>query len=294
MLAALAAKMEPKEAASLGGRLVAVLEDPKETDADCLSMRSGRRWRALAAKMEPKEEAASLAGRLVTVLEDPKETDAHRLSTLAEALAELAAKMEPKEAAAVAGRGAQRLVGLLEDPKETDADRLSTLAEALAELAAKMEPKEAAAVAARGAQRLVGLLEDPKETDADRLATLGGGAGRAGGQDGAQGGSGCGGAWRAALGRACWRTRRIPPAYVWLGEALAGLAAKMEPKEAASLAGRLVTVLEDPKNDLPPVYAPEGAGRADGQDGAQGGSGRGGAWRAALGRLAGGPEGNRC
>ena len=87
MLAALAAKMEPKEAAAVAGRG---------------------------------------AQRLAGLLEDPKETDADRLSTLGGALAELAAKMEPKEAAAVAGRGAQHLAALLEDPKETDADRLYT------------------------------------------------------------------------------------------------------------------------------------------------------------------------
>ena len=99
-----------RRAEELAGRLVTVLEDPKETDADRLST-LGRALAELAAKMEPKE-AAAVAGRgaqrLAGLLDDPKETDADRLFTLGEALAELAAKMEPKEAAAVAGvaRGA--------------------------------------------------------------------------------------------------------------------------------------------------------------------------------------------
>ena len=58
----------------LAGRLVAVLEDPNETDA-----RLGEVLAALAAKMEPKE-AAAVAGRgawrLAGLLEDLKETDA--------------------------------------------------------------------------------------------------------------------------------------------------------------------------------------------------------------------------
>ena len=101
----------------------------------------------------------------------------------------------------MAARSAQRLAGLLEDPKETDADRLSGLGEKLATLAAKMEPKEAAAWQPVARSAWPRLLEDPKETDADRLSSARGGAGRAGGQDGAQGGSGCRGPWRAALDR---------------------------------------------------------------------------------------------
>jgi hypothetical protein len=104
-----------RRAEELAGRLVAVLEGPKETDADLLS-RLAEALAGLAAKMEPKE-AASFAGHVVTVLEDSKETDADLLSRLAEVLAGLAAKMEPKEAA----RLADRVVTVLEDPKETDA-----------------------------------------------------------------------------------------------------------------------------------------------------------------------------
>ena len=87
--------------------------------------------------MEPKE-AASLAGRLVTVLEDPKETDADRLSTLGEALAGLAAKMEPKEAAAVAGRGAQHLAGCWRTRRKPMLTAYISLGQALGTLSLKI------------------------------------------------------------------------------------------------------------------------------------------------------------
>ena len=75
-----------RRAEELAGRLVTVLEDPKETDSDRLS-RLGEALAELAAKMEPKEAAALAARgaqRLAGLLEDPKETDADRLSTLGE------------------------------------------------------------------------------------------------------------------------------------------------------------------------------------------------------------------
>ena len=220
------------------GRLVTVLEDPKETDAYRLST-LGWALAELAAKMEPKE-AAAVAGRgaqrLVGLLEDPKQTNADRY-TLAKALAGLVAKMEPKEAASLAGR----LVTVLADPKELNPYRLYTLGDTLAGLAAKMEPKEAAAVAAPGARRLAALLEDP-ETSALYLFGLGqalaGLAAKLEPKEAA-----------AVAGRGARRLVSLleNPNWSGPGQALAELAAKMEPKEAASLAGRLFTVLEDPK-----------------------------------------------
>ena len=78
-----------------------------------------------------------------------------------------------------------------------------------------------------------------------------------------------------------------------LGEALAELAAKMEPKEAAVVApGAAWPRAGGPEGNRcwPPVYARERAGRAGGQDGADGGGGS----RRPPGQGAGGPEGNRC
>ena len=120
-VAALAARMEPQEAARLAARLVTALENPQQTDASRLSS-LGKAVAALAARMEP-QEAARLAARsaqvLVTALENPQQTDASRLSSLGEAVAALAARMEPQEAARLAARSAQVLVTALENPQET-------------------------------------------------------------------------------------------------------------------------------------------------------------------------------
>ena len=134
VVAALAASMEPQEAARLAALLVTALENPQWTDASRLSSLDDA-VAALAARMEP-QEAAPLAARLVTVLENPQWTDASRLSSLDDAVAALAARMEPQEAAPLAAR----LVTVLENPQQTDASRLSSLGQAVAALAARMEP----------------------------------------------------------------------------------------------------------------------------------------------------------
>ena len=133
VLAALANKMEPKDAAEIARRgahrLAAALENAQ--DPFELSILS-KALAALANRMEPQAAAEIAKGLLAAALEDPQETDSDRVSSLGEVLAALANRMEPQAAAEIARRGAQRLVAALE--KETDSSRLSSLGDALAAL----------------------------------------------------------------------------------------------------------------------------------------------------------------
>jgi len=252
-LAALAARMEPKEAASVSSRgaqvLAKTLEDPK-TRAYRLSYRLsdfGDALAALAARMEPKE-AASVSSRgaqvLAKTLEDPK-TQAYRLSQLGDALAALAARMEPKEAAGVA----DGLAKALEDPK-TEADRLSDLGDALARLAARIEPKEAASVASRGAQVLAKPLEDAK-TEAARLSDLGNALAALAARMEPKEAAGVSSRGAQVLVKALEDPNTEADRLSQLGDALAALAARMEPQEAAGVSSRgaqvLAEALEDPQ-----------------------------------------------
>ena len=174
-LAALAARMEPKDVASVADRVATALENSRDTDASYRLSSLGQvsslgdTLAALAARMEPKD-AAKVADRVAKALENWKDISDYFMSSVGQALAALAARIEPKEAASVAGRVAKAL----ENSEKTDRVRLSSLGEALAALAARMEPKEAAAsVAARGAQVLTKALENSQETYGHRLSSLG-------------------------------------------------------------------------------------------------------------------------
>jgi energy-coupling factor transporter ATP-binding protein EcfA2 len=206
-LAALAGRMESKEAAGVSSRgaqvLAKTLENSEETHPFILSM-MGKPLAALAGRMESKEAAGVLlrgAQVLAKALENSEETNPVFLPWLGKALAALAARMESKEAAGVA----EGLAKALENSQRTDPRRLSrlgTVGEALAALAARMESKEAAGVSLSGAQVLAKALENSQATDADSLSRLG-----------------------------------------TVGEALAALAARMESKEAAGVSSRGAQVL---------------------------------------------------
>ena len=237
VLAALAAGIEPKEAARVAAQgaqvLAKALENPQETDADRLS-RLGDALAALAAGIEPKE-AAHVSDGLAKALENTPETDADRLSILGDALAALAARMEPKEAARVAAQGAQGLAKALENTPETDPGSLSKLGDALAALAARMEPKEAARVAAQGAQVFAKALENKPETDAISLSILGHAlaalAARMEPKEAAR--------VSDSLAKALENKPETDAISLSiLGDALAALAARMEPKEAARVAAQ--------------------------------------------------------
>ena len=94
-LAALAARMEPKDAASVSSRgaqvLAKAMEDTK-TGASRLSD-LGNALAALAARMEPKGHRGRVADGLAKAVENPQETDASRLSSLGWTLGQLSSRI---------------------------------------------------------------------------------------------------------------------------------------------------------------------------------------------------------
>ena len=168
-LAALAACMNPNDAASVADGLAKALENTQERDSFRLSS-LGYALGALAARMN-LNDAASVAARgaavLAKALENPRETldnkhtDSYRLSRLGDALGALAAHMNPNDAASVANG----LVRVLENAQEEDSSHLSSLGYALGALAARMNLNDSASVAARGAAVLAKALENPKLKD---------------------------------------------------------------------------------------------------------------------------------
>jgi hypothetical protein len=93
ILSALAARMNPDDAAPLADRLAKALESSPETDSKRLSS-LGETLSALAARMNP-DDAAPLAARgaavIAKALESTPQTDSKRLSSLGETLLALAA-----------------------------------------------------------------------------------------------------------------------------------------------------------------------------------------------------------
>ena len=242
-LAALAARMEPKDVASVAGRVAKALENSKDIDYRLLSVAPA--LAALAARMEPKEAAASVAARgaqvLTKALENSQETDGTSLSRLGQALAALAARMEPKDLASMA----DSVATALENSQKTDSYRLPSLGDTLAALAARMEPKDVASVA----DRVATALENSRDTDASyRLSSLG--------QVSSLGDTLAALAARMEPKDAAKVADRVAKALEnWkdisdyfmssVGQALAALAARIEPKEAASVAGRVAKALEN-------------------------------------------------
>jgi len=156
-LAALAARMEPKDAASVFKALeysrIGPYNPPELSNVLAA---------ALVARMEPND-ARNVADGLAKALEDSK-TSAKQLPALGRGLAALAAHMEPKEAAGVSSRGVRVLLKAAEDP-----EIVPSLSDALAALAAWMEPKGVAGVA----EGLVKALDNLQENDSGSLLNLG-------------------------------------------------------------------------------------------------------------------------
>jgi hypothetical protein len=139
-LAALAARMNLNDAASVADDLAKALENRQETDSVRL-LGLGDALAALAARMNPND-AASVAARgasvLAKALENAQETDSVRLLGLGDALAALAARMNSNDAASVVARGASVLAKASERAQKTDSVRLSGLGYALAALATQI------------------------------------------------------------------------------------------------------------------------------------------------------------
>jgi hypothetical protein len=161
-LAAVAARMEPKEAAATLTRAISRTRWPPALQqlAESLS--------AVAARMEPKE-AAVVCGQAAAALTltMAKATDWEALAPLARGLSAVAARMEPKEAAAVCGRAADALTLAL--ARTTDTSGLWHLAQGLSAVSAWMEPKAAAGVCGQAAALTLTLA---RTTDADASSSL--------------------------------------------------------------------------------------------------------------------------
>jgi hypothetical protein len=167
-LGALAARMNPTDAATLANRLATVVEKQmKEAGLYDVGTLSDALV-ALAARMSPTD-ATTMAARLTTDLENgEKSYHPPHLESLGSGLAALAARMSPTDAATLAAR----VTTALEAPQRNDGTRLSALGQALAALAARMNPNDAVMIAARGALVLAKVQQNPKEGGSDNLTDL--------------------------------------------------------------------------------------------------------------------------
>jgi hypothetical protein len=158
-LAAMAGRLEPKEAARVAAVLTQALE--KETDANA-RLALAQELAAVAGHLEPAEgvQVSRRAGDLLTKALE-KETNSNGKVVLAQGLVVVTGRLEPSEAAAV-------LTRVLE--QETDSSGKAALAAGLAVVAERLEPREAARVSGRVAGGLAQALQ--KETDANRKGAL--------------------------------------------------------------------------------------------------------------------------
>ncbi len=154
-LAAVATRLEPKEAAQVCGQASATLSQAmsKTTEPYALANLS-QGLSAVAARMEPKE-AAVVCGQAADILTQAmnRTMAPHALLSLSQGLSAVAARLEPKEAAVVCGQAASILT--LAMSKTADLYALQQLSQALSAVAARMEPKEPAAALTQTMSRIV-------------------------------------------------------------------------------------------------------------------------------------------
>jgi serine/threonine protein kinase len=196
-LAALALRMEPKEAARLYGKAGAayVAALPKQTEfslkwlpgqvprdprsAVHVTVQKAGALKALGAWLSPKEAAearAVLAAALLQVSADQGGGPLTQIEALMQALAALSARLDPKDAAQLYAEVGTGLVTRLREAR----DRFTPLklVRALAGLAALMKPQEAASLYAKAGPALAASLaktqrlEDFEEEVHEQLAAL--------------------------------------------------------------------------------------------------------------------------
>ena len=237
-LAALAARMDSKEATSVANRLAKELADPNETDPDRLS-RLGYALAALSAHLSPND-ATHAADRLAKLLWDPNETDPGRLSRLGYALA--AFTVHTKEAAHMAPGATSILAKALETSKNSK--QLWGLGKAISDLAARMDAKDNSKDAASVADGLTNALGNPNETDPDRLWSLRDALVALAPLIDAEDANHL----IARVATALEGSNEANSEGLWcLGAVLASLATKMDPKDAVPVADRVAKALWDPK-----------------------------------------------
>jgi hypothetical protein len=229
-LAALAARMEPKEAARLAAGVARRLAQAllaKETNAVARSTLP-HSLEVLAARVGPAE-AAVLARQLIDALAHEKDFGVR--PDLARALMALAGRLEPAEAARLSAEAARTLTLAL----ATETFRRYDLARALGAVAARLEPAAAGPVA----QRLTEALgtEQDLSTRFQLAEALGAVAARLEPAESARLSAESARALADALGKAAFPTRALG------GEAPGVVAARLEFAEAAALARPLADAL---------------------------------------------------
>jgi hypothetical protein len=235
-LGAVAARMEPKEAAAVCGQAAANLTQTmaQTTDGQALAALA-QGLAAVAARMGPKE-AGEAAATLTQAM--AKTMNGSALQYLAQGLAAVAARMEPKDAAVVCGQAVASLTRAM--VKTTDGLTVAALAWGLPAVAAPLGPKEAGETAATLSQAM------GKTTDSGALPILANAlsvvATRMEPKEAA-----------ATLIQAMAKT---PSGYALaaLAQGLGAVAARMEPKEAAVVCGQAAASLTQAMAKTPSGY----------------------------------------
>jgi tRNA A-37 threonylcarbamoyl transferase component Bud32 len=150
-LSAVAARMEPKEAADLLTRTMALYSERREMPAIFAEGLS-----AVAARMAP-EEGADLLGRTLAAV-----TDAEARRALADGLSAVAVRMKSEEAARVSAEAAALLLKAMSET--THPDSLGNLAKGISALAAQIDRKEAARVSAEAAAMIARALKSDRDS----------------------------------------------------------------------------------------------------------------------------------
>jgi hypothetical protein len=235
-LSAVAARLEPNEAAPLCGQAAATLTQAMasmtRTTVPYALRELVQGLEAVAARLEPKA-AAEAAANLVQAIS--KSTHPQVLQHLAQGLAAVAARLEAKEAAEVAAILTQAM------SQARFPDDLRPLAQALAAVGARLEAKEATEVAATLTQAM-SRTTDPKRLQhlAQGLAAV---AARLGPNEAARA---CGQAAATLTQAMASMTTRpwedLPP----LAQGLSALAPRLEPKEAAATLLQAMTKTMEP------------------------------------------------
>jgi serine/threonine protein kinase len=231
-LSAVATRLEAKEAAEASVTLIQALRKPTIPEAlEPLAVGLS----AMAARMEPKQAAQACRQAAATLTQALRSNTKDPLAwlNLAQGLAAVAARMEPPEAAQACGDAARILTqAIAMMGKSENWNALRYLAQGLAAVATRMNPEEAAQASGQAA---VTLAQGMSKTNAGALLSLYLGLSAVsdylGPKEAAQA--------AATLTEAMTHTRD-QYALSNLAQGLSALAARMEPKEGATILSQAI------------------------------------------------------
>jgi len=249
VLSALAARMEPKEAAALWHQAAAVLGQAMKIADHYALGPLAKSLLVVAAHMEPKE-ASALCGQVVALLVQAfitKTEDWQSLQALVPWLSAAAEYLEPKEAGEAAAIISEAIANT---PGQYT---LRPLAEGLSAVAARMESKQAAAVCGRAASAFSQTMIK-REIHSDEVQVLARGLSAVVARMEPK---------EAAASLIQAMTRIHPYSYSAfgpLGRSLSAVAAHMEAKEAAAVCGQAAVILSQAlaKTTVPQPQMAEG------------------------------------